>query len=106
MAGQRPRRQQLVRSFQDLAKRELAFSDLASNTNLNYARRTGLHLRPTREPVRHASTTRARWPAATLDGTVRPAEPRLDRLAARRRVRRGVLEWLRRQCQRGAATLA
>ena len=106
MVGQLPRRQQLVRSFQDLAERALPFSVSAPNPNLHNAHRTGLHLRPAREPDHHAGAARARWAAATLDGTVRPAEPRLDRVAARRRVRRGVLEWPRRQRQRCTPALA
>jgi hypothetical protein len=69
----------------------------------HYVHRTGLHFRSTREPVCHASAARARRAAATLDGTVRPTEPRLDRVATRSRVRRGVLEWPRRQPQCGAA---
>jgi hypothetical protein len=67
---------------------------------------TGLHLRPAREPDGRASATSARRAATALDRAVRSAEPRLDRVAPRRRVRRGILEWPRRQRQRGAAASA
>jgi hypothetical protein len=67
----------------------------------------GLHIRPAREPDLRTSEARPGWPAAPVDRAIRPAKPRLDRLAARRGVRRGVLD--RRRSRRrplGAATAA
>jgi len=67
----------------------------------------GLHLRPAREPDLRPSEACPGWSAAPVDRAVRPAEPRLDRLAARRGFRRGVLD--RRRSRRrplGAAAAA
>lgn len=66
----------------------------------------GLHLRPARESDRLTSQARARRSTAPVDRTVRPTEPRLDRLAARRRIRGGVLDGTRRQRQHCAAAAA
>lgn len=74
---------------------------------LDHIAPAGLHLRPPREPDLCPGEARPGWPAAPVDRAVRPAEPRLDRLAARRGIRRGVLD--RRRSRRrplGAAAAA
>ena len=53
--------------------------------------------------MRRRSDARARWTTAPMDGAVGHAEPRPDRVAARRGVRRGALKRWRGRPPHGAA---
>jgi hypothetical protein len=108
-----------VLAFQDMAESKLSllFYDVHSlllvlTTHLlsllcSVTMGAGLHLRPTRESDHRASELRARWAAPPLDRAVGPTEPRLDRLAARRGIGRGILDGRQpRGRSRGLATVA